>query len=215
MDNSVMVLLHTALKSIDRVFGTKQRVRPSSKQRALECLDPTAVLHSKVSHLRLDPQVRESLHRKITDIYHDGISTTDKSASTRRGSIQHVPFDAKINLDLLLQCCFEVWTEQNHIEETRLTGLFQSFDLDGDGFLSFEEFEQLVSTCDTGNEDISSRQVKRLFTEASELCDEDDEDDNLVNMDEFRILAKLCLQHGIIVHTEVDEYLDGEKQRAQ
>ena len=80
--------------------------------------------------------------------------------------------------------------------------MFQQFDLDGDGYLSFEEFEELVTHCDTGGQTVSSRQVQRLFTEASELFDEDGEDEGLVNLQEFRMLARLCLRHGIVVCSE-------------
>ena len=44
--------------------------------------------------------------------------------------------------------------------------------------------------------------MQRIFTQASELFDEDDEEENLVNISEFRILSSLCLQHGIIVRSD-------------
>ena len=84
-----------------------------------------------------------------------------------------------------------------------MTLKFEEYDRDGDGYLDFNEFAALVEESDKASV-ISFRTVERIFTEASELCNDSDEEEGggTVNMQEFKVLARLCTRAGISVHSD-------------
>jgi len=55
----------------------------------------------------------------------------------------------KINVDGVLQVCFDIWEEAEKKHEKVLLQLFETFDADGDGQLEMGEFTKLVSSVDS------------------------------------------------------------------
>jgi hypothetical protein len=117
-----------------------------------------------------------------------------------------------VALDEFVEMAMQSFRAQQATDEAGLAALFTAHDDNGDNLLDFQEFLALVQNAEFLSTDTSTfpseRELQRVFLEASEMCDDDD-DVSTFNRNEFRYLAKACLHHGIHVKYADDDAATG------
>lgn len=99
------------------------------------------------------------------------------------------PWEHVVSLDDVLDKAVEVWWDQTDEDMETLKRMFAEYDADGNGLLTFREFQHLLTTCCPSN--LSHRESMQLFRHVQAI---DTSEGDAITPDSF---AQLALEFGL------------------
>jgi hypothetical protein len=167
---------------------------------------------SEERHMQLQSHIMErmvvdydNLPRELRQKQHGGTRRDDQTSGKQQQGT-HIKGGKYVDTDELMKVAFRFWKEQYEYNRDMLVEVFVKFDADGDGVMGFMEFSKLMRHI-SGNTHLSNRKLERMFREANNDYDMDD-DSTTLSRDELRKLAEVCMANGIVVDQDRDEVIE-------
>jgi Ca2+-binding EF-hand superfamily protein len=149
----------------------------------------------------------DNLPKELRQRQHGGTKKDNQTNGKQQQGSQFNRGSQYIDTDNLLKLGYRFWKEQYIYNRDTLVEVFIKFDTDGDGVMGYVEFSKLMKHISGNNTHLSNRKLERMFREANNDYDMDD-DSNTLSHEELRRLAEVCMSNGIVVDQDRDEVID-------